>query len=153
MEKFITWKKAFFSRTYQFYSNGIEVGYLKISFWSKPCLGELDGKGFAFTTKGFFNRETKITDSKTGQEIAVITYNNWKSKATIKLTDESVCEWEYLNFWRTKWVLKKNLYTINYHGREMKGEIISYLDDEVLIVAGIFISSYFNRRSAAAASA
>jgi len=155
MEKLITWKRGFFSNTYQLYTNGIQVGYLKISVWSKKSKGVLDEKEFDLITNGFFKQETSIIDSKTDQEIARIVYNNWRSKALIRLKDGLECQWEYTNFWHTKWILKKNLYSINYHGGiGTTGEIKSFVSEESLILAGLFISNYFQRRrSAAAASA
>lgn len=154
MEKLIKWKKGFFSSTYHLFSNGIEVGTLKISVWSRRSKGILDGKEFDLVTYGFFKQETTIIDSKTGQEIARIVYNNWRSRALIKLSDGLECQWEYANFWHTKWILKKSLYSINYHGgMGTTGEITSFIPDESLILAGLFIANYFQRkRSAAAAS-
>lgn len=155
MEKLIKWEKGFFSNTYHLYSNGVQIGNLKISVWTRKSKGFLEDKEFDLITSGFFKHETTIIDSKTNQEIARIVYSNWRSKANIKLIDGVECQWEYANFWRTKWILKKNLYSINYHGgMGTTGEIISFIPDESLILAGLFISNYFRRRrSAAVASA
>ncbi len=153
MVKLIKWEKGFFNHTIQLYSNGVPVGYLKIGIWSRTSKGELDGKAFDLITKGFLQKETILVDSKTSQVAAMIAYKNWKSKAAIKLADGSEAQWEYTNFWHTEWILKKDLYSISYHRVGMKGEIVSYLPDEGLIIAGLFISNYFQRRRSAAASA
>lgn len=149
MEKLVSWKKSFFGCTYQFYSNGIQIGSLKIGTWAKKGNGVLNDKEFEFKTKGLFKQETFITDTRTNSLVGTITYNSWKSKATIKLVDGTECNWEYTNFWHTKWSLSKNLHFINYQGSYTKGTIISYLPDDILIVSGLFISNHFWQSSAA----
>lgn len=153
MEKLITWKKGFFSNTFQLFENGIPVGTLSFAVWSNKATGILYDKEFEFKTKGFFNPETNITDIKSGTIIGIINYNTWKTKATINLTDGKVCNWQYSNLWHTKWVLSQSLYFINYRSSSIKGEIISHLSDEVLILSGLFISNYFTRANAAIAAA
>lgn len=153
MERLLSWKKGFFSSTYQFYSNGVQVGSLKIGIWSNDAIGVLDDKEFEFKTKGFFNQETIIVDSKKSLIVGRITYNSWRSKAVIKLTDGTEFSWQYTNFWHSKWTLNKSLYYINYHGSNYKGEIVSYLEDQVLILTGLFISNHFWQKRAAGAAA
>ncbi len=152
MEKFFSWKKDFFSSTFQFYSNGTPIGYLKIGVWSNNAKGIFNDKEYDFNTKGFINQETIIVDTQSSIVIATITYNRWKSKATIKLADGLECTWQYCNFWHTKWTLSKNQNPINYHGSNLKGEIAAYIPDEVLILAGLFISNHYWQSSAAVAA-
>lgn len=153
MEKLITWKKKFFSNTFQLFENGIPIGSLGFAVWSNKAIGVLSNKEFEFKTKGFFKPETIITDIKIGTIIGTISYNTWKTKATITLVDGRVCNWQYNNLWHTKWSLNQNLYFINYRSSSIKGEIISHLPDEVLILSGLFISNYFSRSNAAIATA
>jgi len=153
MEKLIKWKKGFFSSTFQLFENGILIGSLGFAVWSNKATGILNDKEFEFKTKGFFKPETTITDIKTGTIIGKINYNSWKTKATITLTDGKVCNWQYSNLWHTKWALNQNLYFINYRSSSIKGEIVSHLPDEVLILSGLFISNYFSRANAAVAAA
>jgi len=151
MERLISWRKGFFSSTYQFYSNGIQIGSLKIGTWSNSAIGILDENEFEFKTKGFFKQETIITDTKASLYIGTIIYNRWKSKAIIKMTEGSEFSWQYTNFWHSKWSLNKNLYFINYQGSNNKGEIVSYLEDPFLIIAGLFISNHYWQASASGA--
>lgn len=153
MEKLIRWRKGFFSNTFQLFENGIPIGSLSFAVWSNKAIGLLNDKEFEFKTKGFFNPETTITDIKTGTIIGNINYNSWKTKATITLTDGRVSYWQYTNLWHTKWTLNQNLYFISYRSSSIKGEIISHLPDEVLILSGLFISNYFSRSHAAVAAA
>ena len=152
MENFISWKKDFFSSTYQFYLNDNPIGYLKIGVWSKKSKGILNDKEYDFITKGFINPVSIIVDTQSGLEVATITSNNWKSKATIQLIDGVECSWLYSNFWHTKWTLSKNLYPINYHGSNLKGEIVAHIPDEILIITGLFISNHYWQSSAAVAA-
>lgn len=153
MEKLITWKKGFFSNTFQLFENGISIGSLSFAVWTNKAIGVLNDKEFEFKTKGFFKPETTIIDIKTGTIIGNINYNTWKTKAAITLADGKVCDWRYANLWHTKWVLNQNLYCINYRSSSIKGEIITHLPDEVLILSGLFISNYFSRAHAAVAAA
>ncbi|NVO11854.1 MAG: hypothetical protein HXX16_17985 [Bacteroidales bacterium] len=152
MEKLITWEKGFFSRTYKFYSNSIEIGFLKIGAWSNKAKGTINSKEYDFITKGFFKQETSIIDSKTTLIVGTIIYNKWKSKATIKLPDGVEYNWQYTNFWHTKWSLNKDLYFINYKGSGLKGEIVSYISDELIIMTGLFIANYYTQKRTAAAT-
>lgn len=152
MEKLISWKRGIFSRTSKFYSNGIEIGFLKTGTWSNNAKGIINGKEFEFITKGFFKQKTSIIDAKTTLIAGTIIYNSWRSKATIKLPDGAEYNWQYTNFWHTKWSLNKDLYFINYKGSSFKGEIISYISEDLLIISGLFISNYYSQKSAAAAA-
>ncbi|RPH28088.1 MAG: hypothetical protein EHM93_19010 [Bacteroidales bacterium] len=152
MEIFLSWKKGLFSNTYQFFENGIQVGLLKVGMWGNKANGNLNGKEFEFKTKGFFNQETIIIDSESLSIVGTIVYNTWRSKAIIKLPDGIECVWQYTNFWHSKWTVNKNLYFINYQGSFRKGEVISHIPDEVLIIAGLFVSNHFWQSSAAVAA-
>ncbi len=152
MEKFISWKRGIFSKTYTFYSNNLVIGFLKIGSWSNKAKVSIKEKEYEFITKGFFKQETSIIDTKTNLIVGTIIYRSWKSKATIKLADGAECNWQYTNFWHTKWSLNKDLYFINYKGSSFKGEIVSYIFEDLLIISGVFISNYYSQKSAAAAT-
>jgi len=152
MEKLISWKRGIFSRTFKFYSHDIEIGYLKIGAWSNNAKGIINGKEYEFITKGLFKQETSIIDTKTNLIAGTIIYRSWKSKATIKLAYGAEYNWQYTNFWHTKWSLNKDLYFVNYKGSSFKGEIISYIAEDLLVISGVFISNYFSQKSAAAAT-
>jgi hypothetical protein len=149
MEKLISWKRGIFSKTYTFYSNNLVIAFLKIGSWSNNAKVSIKEKEYEFITKGFFKQETSIIDNKTSSIVGTIIYNSWKSKAIIKLVDGSEYNWQYTNFWHTKWSLNKDLYFVNY---SFKGEIVSYIPDDLLILSGVFISNYYSQKSAAAAT-
>lgn len=153
MEKLITWRRGFYSKTYMFYSNGIQIGNLEIGVWSNKSKSVLNDQEYEFVTKGFFNKETIIIDPRSSQSIGIISYGRWRSKATIKMLNGDEYNFQFTNFWQSKWNLSKNLQFINYHGSRSKGEIVAHFPDEVIIISGLFIANYFWHKRAAAAAA
>ncbi|HCT31157.1 MAG TPA: hypothetical protein DIW31_10605, partial [Bacteroidales bacterium] len=135
------------------FENGIQIGTLSFAMWTNKAKGILNDKEFEYRTKGFFKPETEIGDLKNGNIVGKITYNEWKTKATITLIDGRVCEWQYQNFWHTRWALNQGLYFINYKSSMLNGEITSHLPDEVLIITGLFVFNFFSRSHAATAAA
>lgn len=152
MEKIYTWKRGFFKRTYELFSNEMAVGTLRERTWSYSADGEINGKTYQFIITGFWKRKTEISDTE--KVIATITYNSWMTKATIEFTGSmKSLTWQYDNFWHTWWSLSDpSGRKIKYHGSQLKGEITSNIDDDMLILAGLFITSYY-RREASGASA
>lgn len=149
MQLNLTWKKGFFSNTYTLYKNGERIGDLREKPFSQTAVAEFNGEGYLFRTKGFFKQLTEIMDSSTNQVIGEISYNNWKSKATISGRNKTVY-WSYTNFWSSKWSLKDEDGTeINYAGSSTKGQIESNTDDALLILSGLYVTNYYWQISAA----
>lgn len=153
MNIFLSWKKKFFSNTYQLYNNGIQSGFLKSSAWKQNSKGVLNDKEYDFITKGFFKAETTIFDSKTSEKVGLITYGNWKSKAILKKTSGEEYQFKYNNFWQTKWSLSNSYIFINYQGSTSKGELSATTDEELLLITGLFISNYYSQKRAGAVAA
>ena len=149
MQLNLTWKKGFFSNNCILYKNGELIGNLREKSFSNTAVAELNGKGFLFRTKGFFKQHTDIIDSSTNQVLGEISYNNWKSKATISGRNKTV-NWSYNNFWNTKWSLSdQNGIEIKYAGSSTKGSIQSNTDDALLILSGLYVTNYYWQISAA----
>jgi hypothetical protein len=137
------WKKGIFKSAFEIFSGEINVGRIKDDSWRQSGFGELNGKKYLFKTKGFFNKETEIIDSRNNVTIGKITYNSWKTKANIEY-DKGTIDWKYDNGWNTKWSVSDNRGTIlKYHGSLTKGEIEINVQDELLILSGLYISNYF----------
>lgn len=149
----ISWRKGFFSNTYQFNSNGMQVGFLKLKSWSQKANGKLNDKEYDFKTAGFFKKETIITETSTNSIIGVVSYNLWKSKAMLKLSNNQEYQWQYTNFWHSKWSVSSSNWFVNYHGSSIKGEINANTSDEMLILAGFYISNFFWQSRAGAIAA
>jgi len=153
MNIFLTWKKGFFSNTYKLYSNGIESGFLKLNIWSNRAKGVLKDKEIEISTKGFFKQETTIMDSKTQEILGTISFGIWKNKTIFKKSTGEEFNWQFNNFWSTKWSLTNSYTFINYKGSFTKGEINSNSDDEILLIIGLFIANYYWQKRAGIAAA
>lgn len=138
-----SWTKGLFSNLYSIYSNGALVGNLKDKSFSQTAQGKVNGKEYIFKTKGFLKQYTEIIDSSENRIIGEITYNNWKTKATISLNNKTI-NWKYDNAWNTKWSLFDSTGVLmNFSGSSSKGQINSNVDDELLILAGLFVTNYY----------
>lgn len=156
MERFIQWKKGIFKRTYELFSGETRAGMLKENTWKDSAGGELNGKKWEFRMKGFWKRRGEITEGENDVVLATITFNNWRTKAFIEFPGRPgrTLTWSYDNFWHTRWSLTDpSGRSVKYHGRSTSGEIRSTLDDDMLILAGLFIESYNKRSSAATVAA
>jgi hypothetical protein len=99
--------------------------------------------GYNFETKGFFNQETRIINPDSNIQIGKITYNSWKTKAIIEIGNKTFT-WKYDNAWNTKWSLSYNEdILLHYYGSYTKGVIGINVQDELLILSGLYISNYF----------
>jgi hypothetical protein len=149
MKTSLSWKRGLFKSTYEIFSGETAVGKLKPDTWSSKGSGELYGKAFRFETKGFFNQETQIINPSDNSVVGRITYNTWKTKATIECGLKSFT-WKYDNGWNTKWSLSDSTGTmLQYHGSFTEGDINVSDYNDLLILTGLFISNYFWQISSA----
>jgi hypothetical protein len=145
MEKSLSWKKGFFKSTYELYSSdGTAAGKLKENYWGNTAEGEIYLRMYHFKMRGFWNKKAEILDLSTGEVLATIVFNCWKSKATIEFTKDpgKAMTFGYENFWHTKWnISEPSGLSVRFQGTESKGQIRSDLDD-ILILAGLYIANY-----------
>lgn len=128
---------------YEIYSDDNAVGYLRDRSWSQSSDGELNGERYRFKTNGFFKPETQIFYSESDTAIAKIAYNSWMTKARIEYSG-TVYTWSLDNFWSTKWSLRNTEgSTIRYHRSSLRGIIDSDLQNNLLVLAGLFINNYY----------
>ena len=152
METIYTWKTKFFSNTWVIQQYDNQVGELVNKAFSRSATGELNGKKLIFDIKGFFRQETKILAAGNGEVLADVIISAWKTKATIKYNNREYT-WQHENFWNTRWSISDvNGAVVKYHSFASGGELTSYISDEVIIMAGLFIKNYFKQRAAAAAA-
>jgi hypothetical protein len=59
----------------------------------------------------------------------------------------------FINLWNTRWNLsdEKGI-LISYKGNSIKGKIETDKQDDMLVLSGLFIASYFRRNNGSAAS-
>jgi hypothetical protein len=150
METKINWKKSLFSNNYQLFLNDQEVAFLETKFWSQKGIGKYGSLNIEFKVKGFFRQMIQIIDLNNQGLIGEIELNNWKTKALIRLNNSETFDWEFTNFWNTKFKLTgyKNI-DIFYHGSSRKGIITSNSMNEILILAGLYIAHHFWQRNTA----
>ncbi len=143
METKLNWTKGILKETYEIYSNGVLVGTLKENVWKQIAYGELNGEKAIFKTTGFFHQETQIIDPDSNLNIGKITYNSWMTKATIEYSGK-VANWKYDNAWNTRWSISDSEgVQIHYQGSSSKGTIELQIQDELLVLSGLFVTNYY----------
>jgi len=153
MEIQFTWKTRLFSNRFEVFSNDTLAGELKKEGWSRKVAGELHNRKIMFETKGFFRQETTIIDMNDGSVLGQVKFHSWKSKSAVICRNKEY-QWQFDNFFRSKWSLSnENGILIKYQSHGFKGEITSYVDDAVLILAGFFIRNFLKQKSAEIAAA
>ena len=152
METHFTWKTKLFSRTFDILQYTGKIGELKKEGMSRTTIGEMTGRKIIFRTKGFFKRETLVTEPDSDTILAIISYKALKSKATIHYNNKEY-HWQFDNFFRTKWsICSVNGPLIKYYSKTLQGVIDSYTNDELLILTGFYIRNYYKQKSEAAAA-
>ena len=152
MEIHLTWKTKLFTRKFEIYNYHTLAGEVANKNWSRKSVCKLNGKEFLLETKGLFNPETLITDLSDNKVIGNVIYTKWKRKPLINLHNNEY-QWQFDNFFNTRWsVSNRNGFLIKYHSAGFKGTIVSYTDDEALILTGFYIRNYYKQKSEAAAA-
>ena len=145
----LSWKKGILSSSYVLFSGSSAIGVLKENTWSQSAEGMLNNKKYHFRTSGFFSPYTLITDLDSNTVVGKITYNAWRTKATIMYKNK-VFEMSYQNMWNSKWmVFDREGMRLDYQGSSTKGSVSATGTDELLLLAGLFISNYYWQTSIA----
>jgi len=143
MHTAINWKKGIFSCSYRLLSNGIQIGHLKDPSWKRRATGEIQGKKYEFRTKGLLTSQTEIIDVENGKSVGRISYNCWSPEAKIQLGDQ-VSHWGFTNIWKSKWsVFSPDQEPIRYQGWTCKGNINLKEQEDIKVLAGLYVSNYF----------
>ncbi|MEJ2596400.1 MAG: hypothetical protein P8100_15030 [bacterium] len=137
------WKNKFPGYTSLIYRDGKQVGYLNVNGFTKNAEGELEGRKFRFNNRGLFRQETLVLDGDRSSELATISHNGWLSTATITYGNKHV-SWKYQNIWHTRWMMSDNGdMKIENVGSPYSGNLVSDVDDPLLVLTGIYISNSF----------
>lgn len=143
MQTNLSWKKGVFSDRYKIFSNDQQIGSMKNKTFSQSATGEINGKSYTFKTKGFFKQHTEIWDHANNEVVGEITYNNWMTKAFLSLKEKKYT-WKYHNIWNTKWSIhESDKALINYKGSSTGGQIESVVNNELLILTGLYVTNYY----------
>ncbi len=145
MKTFLIWKNRILTGTYTIYSNGRIIGRIKNNYISQSADGELNGVKYTFKTRGLFKQHTQILDNQTNTMIGEILYNNWMTKATLSIQNKKAF-WKYENMLNTKWsIFNSEEMRINYSGSPTSGRIESNAEDDLLLLSGLYITSYYRQ--------
>lgn len=148
MSKFINWKSNWFSGNFQLFADGVQKGAITFATWRSDAESMFEDKNYFFSNEGFWQSCTKVTDRKTKEVVAMITYDTWKSKAVISLKSGEQYEWKSTNLRRSQWTVSnyKDAH-IAYSASNNFGAISSDTDNELLIIAGLFIKQIYKKRA------
>jgi len=145
MKTTLHWKKGTFSSSRQIFSGEERIGDLMDRTFKQTSEGIIRNKSYRFKTKGVFKQETQILDRASERVIGKITYNSMISKATIHLSDRTVY-WKYDNGWQTKWSLFDDQGTlVKFAGRNSRGNIEYDMEDDLLVLIGMFVTNYYQQ--------
>lgn len=153
METSYTWKTRFFRSAFDISKYGEPAGELCSKGWKRKWEGTLNETRVNFEVKGFFDKDFLILNPDDGSKLGNIVFNTWRTKATITLNGKEY-NWDYENWWHTKWVISnQNGNLIKYASGFKSGDILSYSEDNILLLTGLFIRDYLQQRAAATAAA
>lgn len=145
MEKYLTWTKGLFDSDYQIFEQGQIKNSLHFNSWKNEARSVGLQQNFLFITQGFTNPTTTIYDDK-NTVLGTINYNSWQTKATITLTSGTQLAWSFSNGWLSSWMITNfKDKQINYNSSSSSGTIITNTDDQLMLLAGIFIKEYYAR--------
>lgn len=143
MQTNLKWNKGMFSNMYKIYSNGTQVGSLSDNSFSQSSVGVFGDKKYKFQTTGLFDQKTQVIDAANNKSIGVINYSNLMTKATITINGK-IINWKYDNMWNTKSSISNSEgIDIKYYKSSSGGKIESNTDDELLLLAGLFVINYY----------
>ncbi len=133
------WKKSLFSSKYELFSQNKKIGELNGRMSRRALLLILPTKTFKFQKRSFFSSEIEIIDLKLNKTIGSIKFNFWSNKAKLNIEDKRF-EWKYENFWRTKWSISENGFSvIKFKKNALRGQIKSKIENELLLFCGLLI--------------
>lgn len=145
MKSVLNWKRGTFSTTCRIFSGKEPIGELTNNAFKQTAHGVIHNKRYLFKTKGLFKQETQILDEVSHQLLGNITYNSWKSRATIRNADRTLF-WKYDNGWQTRWSLYDDQgILMKFAGGSSKGTIECEEEDDLLILTGMFVTNYYQQ--------
>ena len=146
--KQLKWRRRLLGCTFQLFSGEKQIGHLKDSELSRSATGEINGQHFKFVTVGHFHPKTHIVDPVSNTKIGQIKYNSWYPKAQI-MHNGATTTWKFSNIWETRWKLfNQEDQRMSFKGHTTKGSIQTSELDNLLILAGLYVSNYYWRLSA-----
>ena len=146
MNKVVTWTKGTFDSTYQVFCDGQICGNLIFETWNNHALGIMWQKSYKFKANGPSNLSTVILGSNE-EELGRITFHIWQLKAIITLKDQQPFTWQFTNNWLSEWSMNNSIgVKLDYKAGSGRGVVNGEnLNDELTLLAGIYVKEYFSR--------
>jgi hypothetical protein len=143
MKTTLLWKKGFFKKTYEIYSNDSQVGKLVENTSGSSAEGDINNKKYQFKTQGLFKQKTQIIDPESNSVIGTIVYNTFMTRATIEYLGQ-IAYWKYDNIWNTKSSITDNLGNqISFHGSSSNGKLEFDQPNDLLVLTGLYVTNYY----------
>ncbi len=144
MGQLLIWTKNFFDANYQVFKGADIQGSIIFDSWKNNANVITKEHTYLFQTSDLFHPVTRIIETG-GKQIGSIRFNSWQMKATLYFGG-SVYYWKYTSFMMSSWELvdqegKRATYT----SHTGSGTILSESEDEIPLLAGLFIQGFFNR--------
>ena len=137
------YKKKVFSTTFRIFSDEMQIGSLYEQAFRQSAEGEMEQKKFTFKTRGTLKPETEILDLHTEASLGKIYFTTGMTEATIQLNDRKIL-WKFENVGQTRWsIFDPNGNQIKYRGSITRGNIDCVEPSELLVLAGLFIASFY----------
>jgi len=143
MKSFV-WKKGLFKCDYKLFGGGKHIGGLVENPWSQSAKGKIGERNMSFKIRNAFNPRADIIDLDAKEVVGSIKFSCWWSKARVNYKGKSL-QWKYRNWWSTKWSLvDADGKHVGYNkGWSTNGTIVSELEDDVLLLTGLYIAHYY----------
>ncbi|PWS28647.1 hypothetical protein DHW03_02020 [Pedobacter yonginense] len=147
MAKLINWKRNWLNSKFELFVDGMQKGAIIFNSWKNEAESNFEHQDYTFKCVGFWRPKTNVFDKKTNELVAVISYDNWKTRAVIHLNSGEQFEWKPTNFWKSQFSVSNHIDTnIVYSPLSNTGSISSDTDNSLIIIAGLFIKQVYNKR-------
>ncbi|MCB0634364.1 MAG: hypothetical protein R2824_18975 [Saprospiraceae bacterium] len=148
MQNVLHWQKGIFQCNFRLMANDQIIGHLKDSEFSRIATGRLNTTEISFKRLEGLHSYADILDPLNRQPIGSVRFNAWYPQATIRY-GEQIYYWKFVNILETQWkVYNEDGVLLAYKGWSGKGKVLINQQEERLILAGLYISSYYWRMTA-----
>jgi len=145
MEQVLYWRKGLFDSNYQVFDQQQLKFSMNFSSWQNSAIATTQSGIYLLKSEGFSKPETRILNNQ-NETLATITYDWLGFKARVVFASGEILDWRYQNSWLSRWSLN-NLKDkqILFSASAGNGNIHSNVNDDMLVLTGLFIREYYSR--------
>jgi hypothetical protein len=145
MEQILNWRKGLFDSNYQVFNDGLLRFSMNFASLKNAAVVTTQKGIYLLKSEGFSNPETKVVNNQ-NEVIAKITYDWLGFKAKVVLNTGEQLDWSFQNSWISRWSLNNHSdKQILFNSSTGNGLIHTNVDDDILILIGLFIREYYSR--------